>query len=157
MFDRCSSMKKRIVNERVMMTERHRIVWMWLAGISARDISCECGASVSTVYRWIRRWQREGTLKARPNYGKRSWPTWKEGFLFPTSRQSQPQTIATYNNPCGLQFCCAPQIDCHVPMGVNPRSTTFQCDHIVQYDRGMKMKQAFFTPTSAKGYPIYNI
>lgn len=37
-----------------------KIICMWLLGKSAWDISLETGASLSTVYRWIRRYVREG-------------------------------------------------------------------------------------------------
>lgn len=37
---------------------RALIVWLWLAGCRVRDISIRTGTSVSTVYRWLKRWQR---------------------------------------------------------------------------------------------------
>ncbi|KAK4299457.1 hypothetical protein Pmani_028270 [Petrolisthes manimaculis] len=46
-------------------TDRTRIMWLWLAGYTARDIAAETGTSLSTVYRWIRRWEKEGTLVTR--------------------------------------------------------------------------------------------
>lgn len=49
---------------------RARIVWMWLTGMSAREISVYTGASVSTVYRWVHRWNEERTLEERPNRGR---------------------------------------------------------------------------------------
>lgn len=49
---------------------RARIVWMWLTGMSAREISLYTGASVSTVYRWVHRWNEERTLEERPNRGR---------------------------------------------------------------------------------------
>lgn len=39
----------------LMNAVRARIMWLWLAGCSARDISIRTGTSVSTVYRWLRR------------------------------------------------------------------------------------------------------
>ncbi|KAK3873975.1 hypothetical protein Pcinc_021053 [Petrolisthes cinctipes] len=38
---------------------RARIVKLWIIGMPARIISLHTGASVSTVYRWVRRWQRK--------------------------------------------------------------------------------------------------
>lgn len=52
--------------EQSVLTERANIVWLWLNGMTARDISAKSRASVSTVYRWIRRWQEEGTVATRP-------------------------------------------------------------------------------------------
>lgn len=37
-----------------------KIIRMWLLGKSAWDISVETGASLSTVYRWIRRYGTQG-------------------------------------------------------------------------------------------------
>lgn len=48
-----------------VVAERARIVWMWLLGVSARDISFQTGASISKVYRWIRRWQDTGTVETK--------------------------------------------------------------------------------------------
>ncbi|XP_066984757.1 probable glutamate receptor [Macrobrachium rosenbergii] len=42
--------------------ERARLVWMWATGTSARNIAKQTGISVTTIYRWIRRWRNEGTL-----------------------------------------------------------------------------------------------
>lgn len=55
---------------RTVYTDRLRIVWMWLRGMSAREISLETGASLCTVYRWVRRWQEEGNVETRPYRGR---------------------------------------------------------------------------------------
>lgn len=39
-----------------------KIIRMWLLGKSAWEISMETGASLSTVYRWLRRYGRKGLL-----------------------------------------------------------------------------------------------
>lgn len=48
------------------------IVRLWTAGMPARVISCYTGASISTVYRWIRWWQeKNGNAKGtRRNRGR---------------------------------------------------------------------------------------
>lgn len=48
------------------ITQRSKIVWMWISGQSARCIAQETHTSVSTVYRWIRRWEREGSVSTKP-------------------------------------------------------------------------------------------
>lgn len=50
-------MTSRRIKRFLMKDARSRIVWLWLAGCPARDISILTGASVSTVYRWLRRFQ----------------------------------------------------------------------------------------------------
>lgn len=56
--------------------ERASFVWMWVSGMSLRAIARRTGASVTTVYRWIRRWQREGHVFTRARGCKpRGWNT----------------------------------------------------------------------------------
>lgn len=57
-------------HSRTIMADRLVMVWMWMNGASARRISSHTGASISTVYRWIRRWHDEGTLETRPYCGR---------------------------------------------------------------------------------------
>ncbi|KAK4294304.1 hypothetical protein Pmani_033067 [Petrolisthes manimaculis] len=47
--------------------DRLRMVWLWLRGRSPRQISHETGASLCTVYRWVKRWQEEGNVETRPH------------------------------------------------------------------------------------------
>lgn len=49
---------------------RNQIVRLWLTGASAMTISNHLRVSLSTVYRWVRRWQEQGTVKTKP-YRKR--------------------------------------------------------------------------------------
>ncbi|KAK3893555.1 hypothetical protein Pcinc_002620 [Petrolisthes cinctipes] len=48
-----------------VLFKRARIVQLWQKGVAVRNISRKTGASVTTVYRWIRRWKEEGTLKTK--------------------------------------------------------------------------------------------
>uniref|UniRef100_A0A0P4WAP5 Insertion element IS150 protein InsJ-like helix-turn-helix domain-containing protein n=1 Tax=Scylla olivacea TaxID=85551 RepID=A0A0P4WAP5_SCYOL len=50
--------------------ERAGFVWLWASGMPVRDIAVRSGTSVTTVYRWIRRWQREGHVNTRPRSGR---------------------------------------------------------------------------------------
>lgn len=52
------------------VSDRARFVVMWLEGVSIREIAVRTGISVTTVYRWLRRWQREGTVSTRPRSGR---------------------------------------------------------------------------------------
>ncbi|XP_045102567.1 uncharacterized protein LOC123498989 [Portunus trituberculatus] len=79
--------------------ERARLVWLWMAGRSVHNISVITGTSVTTVYRWIRRWQREGHVNSRPRSGRPRLGTSKSNTtkqiqkLFST--QSSWLTLAT--------------------------------------------------------------
>ncbi|KAG7162293.1 putative Glutamate receptor-like 74 [Homarus americanus] len=46
--------------------DRVKFVWMWVEGMSLRAIARETGASVTTVYRWVHRWQQEGNVNTKP-------------------------------------------------------------------------------------------
>ncbi|KAK4325097.1 hypothetical protein Pmani_004252 [Petrolisthes manimaculis] len=50
--------------------DRARFVWLWVSGVTVRDIAINNGTSATTVYRWIRRWQREGNVDTRPRTGR---------------------------------------------------------------------------------------
>lgn len=49
---------------------RTSLVAMWETGMTARGIAQETRVSVTTVYRWIRRWHMEGHLGNRPRGGR---------------------------------------------------------------------------------------
>lgn len=59
-------MENRMSNSPAVLAERAKIVLLWLGGSSARSISQQTGASLSTVYRWIHRWQEEGSVETKP-------------------------------------------------------------------------------------------
>ncbi|KAG7159496.1 putative winged helix-turn-helix domain containing protein 12 [Homarus americanus] len=52
------------------LQDRAKFIWMWKDGFSVRMIANETGTSVTTVYRWIRRWQREGNLCTKTRSGR---------------------------------------------------------------------------------------
>lgn len=64
-------MYEAVAKAKSVTSDRKRIVWLWVAGLAARDIAKEAGTSLSTVYRWIRRWEKEGTLATRSQCGRR--------------------------------------------------------------------------------------
>lgn len=71
-------------------TQRARMVWLWVGGQSARSIARETGASVSTVYRWIRRWEQEGNVHTRPRVGKYHMCFWRKKIMSPAPYQDCP-------------------------------------------------------------------
>ena len=50
------------MKSRGRLDDRIRILRLWMSGVKIKDIALEVGVSLSTVYRWIRRWHKEGTL-----------------------------------------------------------------------------------------------
>lgn len=89
--------------------ERASFVWMWVSGMSLRAIARCTGASVTTVYRWIRRWQSEGHVFTRTRGCKpRGWST---------------HSITHYGHACqamGNEFYSLRQP--HVPLNTQPDS-----------------------------------
>ncbi|XP_071540847.1 uncharacterized protein [Panulirus ornatus] len=57
--------RRRLAFKPTGVDDRARIVLMWADGVSPRDIAQEAETSVSTVYRWIRRWRKEGNVHSR--------------------------------------------------------------------------------------------
>ncbi|KAG7162331.1 putative variant ionotropic glutamate receptor-like 5, partial [Homarus americanus] len=47
------------------LNERARIIRLWVDGTSARAIAQTTGTSASTVYRWIHRWEQEGSINTK--------------------------------------------------------------------------------------------
>lgn len=47
------------------LSDRARFVRLWMGGMSFRGIAEATSTSVSTVYRWIHRWQREGHVNTK--------------------------------------------------------------------------------------------
>lgn len=72
-------MQRRLSNTPTGLAERAKIVWLWLGGASARSISQQIGTSLSVVYRWIHRWQDEGTIKTRPYHRRLRRVRWLGG------------------------------------------------------------------------------
>lgn len=58
------------------LRERAWIVWLWVEGWSVRVIAQHTGTSVTTVYRWIRRWEREGNVETRNKSGRPRSSLW---------------------------------------------------------------------------------
>lgn len=52
------------------LDKRAMLVWMWMNGLSACAIAKCMDTSISTVYRWIRRWRHEGNVENRPRRGR---------------------------------------------------------------------------------------
>lgn len=75
-------MYKPVAEAKSVTSDHKRIVWLWVAGLAARDIAKETGTSLSTVYRWIRRWEKEGTLETRSQCNRRIYVRRTWGYTF---------------------------------------------------------------------------
>lgn len=97
--------------------ERARFVCMWVDGMSVRTIAQQTGASLTTVYRWIRRWQREGCVENRARSG-RPRLSLRKGNHHP-SRQAVSHPTYSLHDPRPCQSCYTPNPDLHYQDGVN--------------------------------------
>ncbi|KAK3892810.1 hypothetical protein Pcinc_003398 [Petrolisthes cinctipes] len=52
------------------LRERAGFVWLWVQGWPVQAIAQHTGTSVTTVYKWIRRWQREGNVETKCKSGR---------------------------------------------------------------------------------------
>lgn len=96
-------MERRISkNSPAVLIERARIVCLWLGGASARSISQETGVSLSVVYRWIHRWQEEGSIKSRPYNRRLRKVRWSNDNGLTTNAASTPGKLPQL--PQKMQF-----------------------------------------------------
>lgn len=65
-------MKLRRPFQPTSLVVRTLFVMMWVGGMSIRAIARATGTSATTVNRWIKRWQQEGTINTRPRPGRPS-------------------------------------------------------------------------------------
>lgn len=77
-INRATIMEKPSTKSRLATADRYKIVYMWIGGKPAREISLEVGVSLATVYRWIRVWKREGSTR-RPDGGGLFRTHWEDG------------------------------------------------------------------------------
>lgn len=88
-----------------VLVKRARIVQLWQKGTAVRTISRKTGASVTTVYRWIRRWQEEGTLKTRPYRKRPRAATWQREVAIAASSLSSTYSVKLNNWDWSAHLC----------------------------------------------------
>lgn len=91
------------------LTDRARFVWLWMDGMSLHAIARSTGISVTTVHRWIRRWQREGNVNTRPR-GYKFYTVQTDGHVASVLAESRsPMTLVQGQHLDG--FCYIPHQD----------------------------------------------
>lgn len=92
-------MKRPFLINPVKISSRTKIVFLWLQGMSARNISSAMNISVSTVYRWISRWYDEGSMLSRTSRRRQRTPRFENTkALVPIRLQSikLPDSFVAY-------------------------------------------------------------
>lgn len=95
------------------LDERARFVWMWVEGLSVRMIAQQTGTSVTTVYRWIRRWQQEGHVENKTRSGRPRLHYRGDGSRRPQAGSSLPPTASAHD--AGSYHCY------YTPAAMSPR------------------------------------
>lgn len=111
-----------------VLVKRARIVHLWQKGTAVRTISRKTGASITTVYRWIRRWQEEGTLKTRPYRKRPRAATWQREIAAAASSLSSTYSGKPSKRDWSTELCSARLL--------NPYSSTRQLHSLlsIYYD-----------------------
>lgn len=64
------TMEQRMLKKPLPLSEKVRLITMWMAGMTCNAIAVETGRSSRTVCRWINRWRQEGHVNTRPRRGR---------------------------------------------------------------------------------------
>lgn len=144
-------MRRQSLNKLMLSVFRARMVWLWMTGMSAREISCFTGASVSTVYRWVRRWQAGGSVEAKHCRGRQPEGMLNEYFPLETREHLQGLAAAVAScevyehRSCQAVVPCVPLTgDCLLPCTCNTASFEPLISKQMQLDFALKFHRAFF-------------
>lgn len=86
--------------------DRAKFIWLWVKGNSARSIAKETGASVTTVYRWIRRWRHGGVIENKPRCGRPRVTSKEEDFAILRTACARSQ-LSSINIKSHLNLRCS--------------------------------------------------
>ena len=95
-------------NSAAVITSRTRIIALWECNLPVAEIARRTGLHRSTIYKWITRWQQEGSLKTRPRSGRRRATTPDQDQRIAQASQRNPFTSAIQLTR-DLQLNCNPQ------------------------------------------------
>ncbi|XP_069951462.1 probable glutamate receptor [Cherax quadricarinatus] len=74
------------------LADRVKLVWLWVEGVPVRIIAQETKTSVTTVCRWVRRWQQEGNVNTKQR--KRKASSIHDELRNPLASSDSTQTLA---------------------------------------------------------------
>lgn len=100
---------------RTVKEDRLKMVRMWMEGKSVRAISQETGSSLPTVHRWLRRWQREGTVETRTYSVRRHRRTSQSSSLIGDSSKKYNSRLTGKSLP-DFHFSAATTNRYHYPL-----------------------------------------
>lgn len=82
-------MDRRSGYRQTTVSDRKRIIWMWIRGMSTRVIARESGTSATTVQRWINRFQENGHINRCSGVKSRA----VKGLTLLPDPSTDPQTL----------------------------------------------------------------
>lgn len=90
------------------VADRTLIVWLWERGTPPRTIACNVSTSLTTVYRWIRRWRHGGSLRnkqpiRRPRHSLNDKLIWRRLFSSSSSLREE-RTLLAQGSSYSLPF-----------------------------------------------------
>lgn len=130
-----------------VICDRGRIIGLWEAGCTSRAIAEELGLHRSTVYKWISRWQEEGSVSTKPRSGRPKVTTPEQDEAIVERVRERPLTpVVKHTNDLGLACSYstvrrrlhAAKVKCHVPAEkevVTPGNKDDRMGFALQYSR----------------------
>ncbi|XP_068234399.1 uncharacterized protein [Palaemon carinicauda] len=133
-------------NKLAVLCGRTKMVCMWVGGMSARAIAQETGTSVTTVYRWIRRWQKEGNVETKPRCGRPRTTT-------PEEDQKIVETINTMPEKSASEVISLLRLQC------DPRTVQRRCQEKApcQYFQYAQNQETSYAPYMSYDRPYYPV
>lgn len=111
-------------NSSRIIADRGRIIGLSEGGMTPGAIAQELGLHRSTVHKWIKRWQEQGSVSTKPGSGRPKATTPEQDEAIVERAQERPLTPVV-NYPRDLHLACsvptvrrrlhAANIKCHVP------------------------------------------
>lgn len=98
----------RRVSQPTALGDRAKFIWLWVKGNSARSIAKETGTSVTTVYRWIRRWRHGGVVENKPRCGRPRVTSKEEDIAILRTACARSQ-LSSINIKSHLNLRCSPK------------------------------------------------
>lgn len=134
-------------NSSRIIGDRGRIIGRWEGGMTPRAIAEELGLHRSTVYKWINRWQEEGSVRTKPRSGRPKVTTPEQDHAIVERARERPLTpVVNYTHELHLA-CSVPTVrrrlhaanmKCHVPAVkevLTPRNKEDRMGFALQYSR----------------------
>ena len=100
-------MPEQRANSTAVITDRARIIALWECNLPVNVIAHRTGLHRSTVHKWIKRWQEEGSVQTRPRSGRPKVTTPQQDQAIVEASQRSP-FISALKITRDLGLICSP-------------------------------------------------